>query len=370
MKSNAPQNPNDANLTIRDHMDPDKHWIGETLPAPTQGDLAGTVGTVSGPGDSPFPARADHMHKVDPALLAQYLLLTGGQIDGTLKIIGNPNALMLARAGTTAPFLSFYDPTFATRYSFVQGTAAGMSIVDETNVFIRFNFNSPNVESFRMVPNGMLFGKNTINTMATVEGAEIWASSGQMFSTTTAVSSNQWLVHIGAADAANMAYTRYYRAGSVILGSVAQVSTTGVVYNTTSHGPWKDNVQDLDDDEALARVDRWRPVSFQWKFDENGVQSENGTPGGEVNHGFIAQELNEVQPSAVTPGYGDEADMPAWIARRDAALAADKEFNEPEPFMPWGMSPGALVPDLVAAFQALTRKVADLTARVEELETV
>jgi hypothetical protein len=69
MKNNAPKNPNDANLTIRDHMDPDKHWIGETLPAPTQGDLAATVGITSGPGDSPFPARADHMHKVDIALL-------------------------------------------------------------------------------------------------------------------------------------------------------------------------------------------------------------------------------------------------------------------------------------------------------------
>jgi hypothetical protein len=69
MKSNAPKNPNDANLTIRDHQDPDKHWIGETLPAPTQGDIPGTVGTVSGPGDSPFPARADHLHKIDPTLL-------------------------------------------------------------------------------------------------------------------------------------------------------------------------------------------------------------------------------------------------------------------------------------------------------------
>jgi hypothetical protein len=63
------RNPNDETLTIRDHMDPDKHWIGETLPSPTQGDVAATVGATSGPGDSPFPARADHMHKLGTAVV-------------------------------------------------------------------------------------------------------------------------------------------------------------------------------------------------------------------------------------------------------------------------------------------------------------
>jgi len=56
-------------LTVREHLDPDKHWIGEALAPPTQGDLAATVGTLSGPGDSPFVARADHLHKIDPTLL-------------------------------------------------------------------------------------------------------------------------------------------------------------------------------------------------------------------------------------------------------------------------------------------------------------
>ena len=48
-------------LTEREHIDPDKHWIGEALPA------AGTTeskpsGSSTGPGTSPFPARADHTH--------------------------------------------------------------------------------------------------------------------------------------------------------------------------------------------------------------------------------------------------------------------------------------------------------------------
>ena len=59
----------DDYLKAREHTDPDRHWIGETLGIPTQSEIAATVGTVSGPGDSPFVARADHLHKIDPTLL-------------------------------------------------------------------------------------------------------------------------------------------------------------------------------------------------------------------------------------------------------------------------------------------------------------
>lgn len=59
----------EQNLTVRDHEDPDKHYIGGSLPIPTQSEIAATVGSVSAVGNSPIPARADHAHKVDPLLL-------------------------------------------------------------------------------------------------------------------------------------------------------------------------------------------------------------------------------------------------------------------------------------------------------------
>jgi hypothetical protein len=59
-------------LTIRDHLDPDKHWIGESLGIPTQSEIAATVGTVSTPGESPFVARADHQHKLDGGIFPTY----------------------------------------------------------------------------------------------------------------------------------------------------------------------------------------------------------------------------------------------------------------------------------------------------------
>jgi hypothetical protein len=55
------RNPNDETLTVRDHLDPDKHWIGETLPAPTIGDVQ-YAGVLTSAGASPFPSRADHSH--------------------------------------------------------------------------------------------------------------------------------------------------------------------------------------------------------------------------------------------------------------------------------------------------------------------
>lgn len=43
------------------HMDPDKHFIGETLPSPSLAE-ATYAGVKTATGTSPFPARADHSH--------------------------------------------------------------------------------------------------------------------------------------------------------------------------------------------------------------------------------------------------------------------------------------------------------------------
>ena len=53
----------EESLTIRDHLDPDKHWIGESLPAPSPEEVSST-GSITTVGTSPFPARADHAHEL------------------------------------------------------------------------------------------------------------------------------------------------------------------------------------------------------------------------------------------------------------------------------------------------------------------
>lgn len=76
-------------LTVRDHLDPDKHWIGEGLGVPTQTEIAATVGALSSPGDSPFVARADHIHKlgtgvVQTANIANDAVTANKIADGTI----------------------------------------------------------------------------------------------------------------------------------------------------------------------------------------------------------------------------------------------------------------------------------------------
>lgn len=51
----------DRNLTDRTHNDPDRHWIGESLPAPSDEETT-FAGTLTSAGASVFPARADHSH--------------------------------------------------------------------------------------------------------------------------------------------------------------------------------------------------------------------------------------------------------------------------------------------------------------------
>lgn len=50
-------------MMLIDHLDMDKHWIGESLPSPSLSEVK-TAGIVNSTGISQFPARADHTHDV------------------------------------------------------------------------------------------------------------------------------------------------------------------------------------------------------------------------------------------------------------------------------------------------------------------
>ncbi len=228
-------------------------------------------------------------------------------------------------------------------------------------------------ERVRINGTAALFGKTAYNTMTTVGGVEIWHSDAQVMITNATATYNA-VLHISAADASGASFWRFYR-GATLVGNIAQVGTTGTSYGETSHGPWKGNVQDLDDDEAMERLARWRPVAYQWKFDEDGNQDEDGTPSGDFMHGFIAQELHEMQPTAVIKGYGTQSEQKVWLERKafHEAAQADEEdpvpFEEPDPFAPWMVDNSKLVPDIVAAMQAMMRQIEALQEEVALLRS-
>ena len=103
---------------------------------------------------------------------------------------------------------------------------------------------------------------------------------------------------------------------SGIEGSISGGLGGGVVYNTSSDGRLKTNVQPIS--EALDLVQRMQPSTYQWKST------------GAEDMGFIAQQLQEIVPYAV---FGDPNGDPTKA--------------------PMGVDYGRLTPVLTAAIQEL-----------------
>jgi hypothetical protein len=118
------------------------------------------------------------------------------------------------------------------------------------------------------------------------------------------------------------------RRNNVTVGSIS-VTTTATTYNTSSDYRLKESAQPLVG--GLARVNALKPSIYKWKV--------NGSTG----EGFIAHELAETVPFAVT---GD----------KDAVDADGNPTYQ-------GVDLSKLVPILVAAIQELTARVQTLEAR-------
>ena len=118
------------------------------------------------------------------------------------------------------------------------------------------------------------------------------ANSGASFSVYTGgVTLN--VSHNGSAANGDK-YIWFRRAGGT-LGSITQVSSTGVAYNTTSDARMKKNI--VDADAAGQLLDQIKVRQFDWR--ENGEHQR---------YGMIAQELVEVLPEVVSVP-SDPADM-------------------------------------------------------------
>ena len=105
------------------------------------------------------------------------------------------------------------------------------------------------------------------------------------------------------------------------------VSNTGTTYNTTSDYRLKEDVQSMGG--ALAKVAALKPVTYKWKAD------------GSHGEGFIAHELAEVCPHAVT-------------GEKDATeIYTDEEGNEQTRPKYQGIDTSFLVATLTAAIQEL-----------------
>ena len=123
-----------------------------------------------------------------------------------------------------------------------------------------------------------------------------------------------------------------FRYNEVVIGRIDQNGTTAVSYNTTSDYRLKENIVPLTG--ALARIATLKPCTYTWKSAPD-----------EVGEGFIAHELAEVCPQAVT-GEKD---------------AVDAEGNPKYQ----GIDTSFLVATLTTAIQEQQALIVSLTARLD-----
>jgi len=117
-----------------------------------------------------------------------------------------------------------------------------------------------------------------------------------------------------------------FRQGQSAIGTVT-TTTSGVTYNTTSDIRLKQDIEPL---AATDKLMAMNPVSYNWKADPDGPRSM----------GFIAQEMADVMPEAVS--------------------TADDDMMS--------MDYGRITPILVSALQDAHRKIDELAAEIAELK--
>jgi hypothetical protein len=141
---------------------------------------------------------------------------------------------------------------------------------------------------------------------------------------------------IGATGTSTYDFFNFYRGTDGSLSRVGYIRTDGssTSYVTSSDYRLKENIAPMTG--ALAKVSALKPVTYTWKST------------GEDGQGFIAHELAEVVPQAVT-GEKD---------------ALDKDGN-PEY---QGIDVSFLVATLTAAIQEQQAIITDLKSRIEALE--
>ena len=176
------------------------------------------------------------------------------------------------------------------------------------------------------------------NYTGTAEAMRIDSSGNLQLGTTTNLgkmttvwnnSTQQGMVLYAATTTFNGSPVLFYNSAGGICGFIGQTAST-VSYNTSSDYRLKENVRPMT--TGLATISALKPVQYDWKTD------------GSHGEGFIAHELQEVIPLAVT-------------GEKDA-------INEDGSIKSQGVDYSKIVVHLVAAIQELFAEVTALKAKL------
>ena len=248
-------------------------------------------------------------------------------------------------AGTTTPLMILKNATPAaagniTQLQFYSGNTFGG--LEQTAAITALNPNAGANNGGALVLSTSANGTATTPT----ERMRIDASGNLLVGTTAQFNSGKQCIafsgatHYGMSikdtvDQSSARFIGFINGSGTAIGGIDRVTTTNAVqYLTSSDYRLKDNVQPMAG--ALAKVQVLKPCTYTWK------------EGGETDEGFIAHELQEVFPSAVS-------------GSKDAVDAEGKPVYQ-------GIDTSFLVATLTAAIQEQQAIITSLTDRITALE--
>jgi len=172
------------------------------------------------------------------------------------------------RMSATAPYLSFYNG--ATRIGYIRANTSGVFGIVSENSSTPMTFSTNDTERMRITSSGDV----GIGVSPTLGGRLEVNRNGERC----------LVLHNTATGSTANAIQDFYRNGT----QVGSITTTGTntTYGTGSDYRLKENIAPMIG--ALTVVSQLKPVTYKWKLD------------GSAGQGFIAHELQEVIPDAVT----------------------------------------------------------------------
>jgi len=216
------------------------------------------------------------------------------------------------------------------KYLTTNGTAAswdapfeGGVVINESGADVDFRVESDANSNAIFLDAGssvLHFMGSTYGAANTSTGAYI-ANSGQL------VVKSQGANYFNRTDA-DGSVIEFYRS-TTFVGKIS-LTTSGTTYTTSSDRRLKDNIETITD--GTAKVMAMNPVTHTWKAD----------PEAPAVHGFIAQEMQDVIPEAVTGEDGGDEMM--------------------------SMDYGRITPVIVAALQDAHKEIKNLKAEIAALK--
>ena len=209
-------------------------------------------------------------------------------------------------------------------FGVLYSSAANLFDIEAVGASTATRFNTNGAERMRIDSNGNVLVGTTVTNGTNTSGVAILNPA-----TSTTIS----VGHATGTASGSSYYFMGYNGTNI--GSISQSGTTAVAYNTSSDYRLKENVTPMT--VGLATISALKPVTYDWVG-----TNENG-------EGFIAHELQEVIPHAVTGG-------------KDAIDEDGKPIYQ-------GVDYSKIVVHLVAAIQELSAKNDALEARLVALES-